>query len=82
MTRLVPRRVAPDASDADRLRYVRHLAIAGAVLSIPVWVLVFVLAHSTGAVVAFGAVTALTLLNIASLTRRIARADRRQRTGT
>jgi hypothetical protein len=75
--RLVPRRPPPEATDADRLRYVRHWAIFGAVLGIPIWVLVFLFVHGEGPVFACAAVTALTVLNIASLTWRIDRAERR-----
>jgi hypothetical protein len=76
VARLVPRRLPSDASDADRLRYVRHWAVVGALLAIPFWVLVLLFLKSEGATLLFAVVIAVTLLNIATLTWRINRAKR------
>lgn len=77
MTRLLPQRPAPDATELDHLRYVRHWAIIGALLSIPVWALLLLTAPGDVTILVFAAVTALTVYNIVSLSRRIARAERR-----
>jgi hypothetical protein len=77
MTRLVPRRPAPDAHEVDRLRYVLYWAITGAVLAVPVWAVVFLFMRGVAVVLIFAAVTTLTLLNLASLRRKIDRAKRR-----
>ena len=76
VSRLFPQRLPREAGSVERLRYVRHWAIVCALIAIPVWVLVFVWVHSSAAVVLFAAVTALTVVNIASLTWRIDRAER------
>jgi hypothetical protein len=74
--RVIPQRLPPGATSIDRLRYVRRWAIVGALLAIPFWALVFVWVRSTAVVVLFAVVTALTALNIASLTRQIGRVER------
>jgi hypothetical protein len=51
-----------------------RVAILGAVLSIPVWALVFLWSRSATAIVLFAVVLAVTLLNLASLQWRIHRA--------
>jgi hypothetical protein len=74
---LIPEPPSPDASKAERLRYARHWAILAGMVAIPVWIFVFVWVKSSAAVLAFVAVAVLTVINIASLTWRIARAERR-----
>jgi hypothetical protein len=75
--RAFPPPLPPAASDADRLRYLRHWAIVGVVLGAPVWVLVFAFVKGEGAKIIFAVIAALTVLNIVSLTLRIERAKRR-----
>jgi hypothetical protein len=49
----------------------------GLLLAVPVWGLVFLFVRTDVALIAFAAVTAMFVLNIASLTWRIGRAERR-----
>jgi hypothetical protein len=74
---LIPRAPSPGATDSDRLRYVRRWAFLGFGLAIPIWVFVFLFVRTDVAAVAFALVTVLSVLNIASVTWRIRRADRR-----
>jgi hypothetical protein len=77
VSRLVPQPPSPQATKAERLRYARRWAIVATLVAVPVWVLVFLWVQSSAAVVVFVAVAVLTVVNIASLTWRIARAERR-----
>jgi hypothetical protein len=75
VSRVVPRRLPADATQADRLRYVRHWAIVGALFAVPFWVLVFL--PSGAARLLFVVVISVSLLNVASLSWRIRRVERR-----
>jgi hypothetical protein len=73
--RLSPQRPPPDATYADRLRYVRRLAIQGLVIGVPVWIFVFVYTQATWAIVFCVAVNASGLINVATLSWRIRREE-------
>jgi hypothetical protein len=75
MRRLTPTAPPDGASEAERLRYVREWAVIGAIGGIPVWAMALVFVDGDGVRVAFVAVALLTLLNIASLNRKIRRAE-------
>jgi hypothetical protein len=76
LPRLVPQPPSPNATAAERLRYARRWAIVAALIAVPVWVLVFVWVDNSAVLLVFVAVIVLTVLNLASLTWRIARAER------
>jgi hypothetical protein len=75
MPRLFPAKLPEDATDEALWRYVRHWAVVGAVLAVPVYAVVLSQTTAPPVLALLVAVTTLTVLNIVSLTRKIRHAQ-------
>jgi hypothetical protein len=74
----ITRRLPPEPTQEDRLRYVRHLGIRGALVALPFWAVIFVFTQGAGVTVLFAVVMALSVVSIAWLSWLISRAKGRQ----